>query len=278
MEQNNAVDLKVSETSGSPITDKLSGTCSSIENSTLPTDSNRDTSSEYVANSDQIDEKSDSPLLPELPWDPGEVDEYRKPDVPHLGIPPEGIGVQDIHGTDRGAAYVRTVVNGFESLLLLDTGANRTIISTDFARFMGLISPNEHADPSIKNRGANGSPISSYGFKPVDIEINGIKVHGEALVCDVNEVGFIGMDILAASGATINFEEMYLQFYEQKVPLLTMDRKRIFQKWMTRWFDLVSTRIEAIAPREFHTEKFNEAKDFLMQVLDLSCPHTHMSW
>ena len=233
VEQNNAVDLKVSETSGSPITDTLSGACSSIENSTLPTDSNRDTSSEYVANSDQIDEKSDSPLLPELPWDPGEVGEYRKPEVPHLGIPPEGIGVQDIHGTDRGAAYVRTVVNGFESLLLLDTGANRTIISTDFARFMGLISPNEHADPSIKNRGANGSPISSYGFKPVDIEINGIKVHGEALVCDVNEVGFIGMDILAASGATINFEEMYLQFYEQKVPLLTKDGKRIVNSLFT---------------------------------------------
>ena len=52
-------------------------------------------------------------------------------------------------------------------------------------------------------------------------------------------------------------------------------KAKIFQKWMNRWFDLVSIRIAAMAPSKFHTEKFKEAKYFLMQVLDLSCQHTY---
>ena len=47
-----------------------------------------------------------------------------------------------------------------------------------------------------------------------------------------------------------------------------------FISTMNRWFDLMSSRTPAMALSKLHPEKFNEAKEFLMQVIDL---FTHIS-
>ena len=42
-----------------------------------------------------------------------------------------------------------------------------------------------------------------------------------------------------------------------------------FINTMNRWFDLMSSRTPAMALSKLHHEKFDEAKEFLMQVIDL---------
>ena len=185
-----------------------------------------------TCSSDQNSDSKQNSTEP-LPWDPGELYEYNKSGVSFNGIPTDGTEDVSIRDLNTVAAYVRVVVNGFESLFLLDTGASHTIVSKDFAKFMGMISADTQPDPSITNKGANGSNIGSYGFRSVSLEINGIELKGKALISDVCENGFIGMDLLSKVGAVINFDEMYLQLYEQKVPLLTKDGKRIVNSLFT---------------------------------------------
>lgn len=54
------------------------------------------------------------------------------------------------------------------------------------------------------------------------------------MVSQVSENGFLGMDLLSQAGAIINFEEMYIQLYEQKIPLLTKEGRRIVNSLITR--------------------------------------------
>ena len=169
-----------------------------------------------------------------LPWDPGEIYEYNKARVAYQGIPRQGIGTQDLKEMKSVEAYVRVLVNGFESLFLLDTGCSGTVISEEFAKFAGLISQDEKPDPSIINKAADGSNIPSYGYRTVELEINDITMSGQMMVSRVCENGFLGMDFLAKVGATIDFDEMFIEIYEQKVPLLTREGKRIVNSLFTR--------------------------------------------
>ena len=169
-----------------------------------------------------------------IPWDPGEIYDYNKTKVEFNGIPPHGIGVQDVKDMNGIATYARVLVNGYETLLEVDSGCTNTVISEDFARFMGLITDSDKPDPNIVNLGAGGTKIPSYGYKPGEIEINGIKLQGKMLISRVRENGFLGMDLLAAAGAIINFDEMYIEIYEQKVPLLTREGKRIVNSLHTK--------------------------------------------
>ena len=169
-----------------------------------------------------------------LPWDPGEIYEYNKARVAYQGIPRQGIGTQDLKEMKSVEAYVRVLVNGFELLFLLDTGCSGTVISEEFAKFAGLISQDEKPDPSIINKAADGSNIPSYGYRTVELEINDITMSGQMMVSRVCENGFLGMNFLAKVGATIDFDEMCIEIYEQKVPLLTREGKRIVNSLFTR--------------------------------------------
>ena len=166
-----------------------------------------------------------------VPWDPGEL--ITETAREYQFIQPEKLGVQDMSRLGSKGIYVRAMINGYETLMLLDTGASHSILSEDFARFIGLLKPGDKIKEGLTGENASGGKIASYGYRPVSLQINGIELDGDILIGHVNEAGFLGMDILGAAGAVLNFDEMFLQLCEQKIPLLSDQGKRLVNSLIT---------------------------------------------
>ena len=169
-----------------------------------------------------------------VPWDPGEIYEYNKSRTEYNSIDPEKLGAHVLSGGQNDGPYVKIMINGYESLFLVDTGASHTTISKGFAKFIGLIHDSDKPDPSIKGTSAAGTDLTYYGFKSVELQLGSISMTGEVAVGDVSENGFLGMDVITKAGAVINFEEMFIQLYDQKVPMLSREGKRLVNPLFTK--------------------------------------------
>ena len=169
-----------------------------------------------------------------IPWDPGEIN-----DIDHTTpkgytfIQPEKLGTQEVSEMNNVEPYVRAMVNGYETLMLVDTGASRSILSEDFAKFIGILKPNDPIKTNLSGQNASGGKIHTYGYRQVLLQINGIVLEGDIMVGKVNESGFLGMDILSTAGAYLDFNEMNLLFCGQKVPLLSKNGKRLVNSLIT---------------------------------------------
>ena len=158
--------------------------------------------------------------------DPGEINNiYHTTPKEYTFIQPEKLGTQEVSKMNNVEPYVRAMDNGYETLMLVDTGASRSILSEDFATFNSILKPNDPIKTNLSGQNADGGKIHKYGHLQVLLQINGIVLEGDIMVGKVNESGFLGMDMLSTAGAYLDFNEMNLLFCGQKVPLLSKNGK-----------------------------------------------------
>jgi len=115
--------------------------------------------------------------------------------------------------------YIPVIVNGKERLWVLDTGAGMTVLSTAFAKELGLELTGE-----LKGQGAGGRVATAALTSLPPFSVKGIQFQGQtAAVIDmaalirklgVEVVGILGFDFLSRFVTKIDFANELVSFYE----------------------------------------------------------------
>ncbi|KAJ8961409.1 hypothetical protein NQ318_014655 [Aromia moschata] len=105
-------------------------------------------------------------------------------------------------------------VNGKERLLLLDTGATRTIIRPDIVGTAARITPT-----SWRLRTATGDPATIRGETNVTIVIGNMSFEHRALVAEIEDELILGMDIMNTKGFELDFKNNVLKINGEEIIL-----------------------------------------------------------
>ncbi|KAJ8940314.1 hypothetical protein NQ318_014388 [Aromia moschata] len=107
---------------------------------------------------------------------------------------------------------VRGNLNGKERLLLLDTGATRTIIRPDIVGTAARITPT-----SWRLRTATGDPATIRGETNVTIVIGNVSFEHRALVAEIEDELILGMDIMNTKGFELDFKNNVLKINGEEI-------------------------------------------------------------
>lgn len=125
--------------------------------------------------------------------------------------------------TGQGSALVRCTVNGKPMTLILDTGAQGTVIDLRVATEAGVKS---REVPGFFSRGIGAGVVRMRMSEPITLEMSGFEARVTATLQDFSGltlqhlqtgstpiVGLLGFDILRSYGAIIDLQEgaMYLK-------------------------------------------------------------------
>ncbi|KAJ8945875.1 hypothetical protein NQ318_002715 [Aromia moschata] len=105
-------------------------------------------------------------------------------------------------------------VDGKERLLLLDTGATRTIIRPDIVGTAARITPT-----SWRLRTATGDPATIRGETNVTIVIGNVSFEHRALVAEIEDELILGMDIMNTKGFKLDFKNNVLKINGEEIIL-----------------------------------------------------------
>ncbi|KAJ8938634.1 hypothetical protein NQ318_015933 [Aromia moschata] len=105
-------------------------------------------------------------------------------------------------------------VDGKERLLLLDTGATRTIIRPDIVGTAARITPT-----SWRLRTATGDPATIRGETNVTIVIGNVSFEHRALVAEIEDELILGMDIMNTKGFELDFKYNVLKINGEEIVL-----------------------------------------------------------
>ncbi|KAJ8962077.1 hypothetical protein NQ318_018027, partial [Aromia moschata] len=105
-------------------------------------------------------------------------------------------------------------VDGKERLLLLDTGATRTIIRPDIVGTAARITPT-----SWRLRTATGDPATIRGETNVTIVIGNVSFEHRALVAEIEDELILGMDIMNTKGFELDFKNNVLKINGEEIVL-----------------------------------------------------------
>ncbi|KAJ8952698.1 hypothetical protein NQ318_021014 [Aromia moschata] len=105
-------------------------------------------------------------------------------------------------------------VDGKERLLLLDTGATRTIIRPDIAGTAARITPT-----SWRLRTATGDPATIRGETNITIVIGNVSFEHRALVAEIEDELILGMDIMNTKGFELDFKNNILKINGEEIVL-----------------------------------------------------------
>ncbi|KAJ8959147.1 hypothetical protein NQ318_022408 [Aromia moschata] len=105
-------------------------------------------------------------------------------------------------------------VDGKERLLLLDTGATRTIIRPDIAGTAARITPT-----SWRLRTATGDPATIRGETNITIVIGNVSFEHRALVAEIEDELILGMDIMNTKGFELDFKNNVLKINGEEIVL-----------------------------------------------------------
>ncbi|KAJ8948860.1 hypothetical protein NQ318_013513, partial [Aromia moschata] len=112
------------------------------------------------------------------------------------------------------SVFVDGLVDGKERLLLLDTGATRTIIRPDIAGTAARITPT-----SWRLRTATGDPATIRGETNVTIVIGNVSFEHRALVAEIEDELILGMDIMNTKGFELDFKNNVLKINGEEIVL-----------------------------------------------------------
>ncbi|KAJ8948254.1 hypothetical protein NQ318_013242, partial [Aromia moschata] len=110
--------------------------------------------------------------------------------------------------------FVDGLVDGKERLLLLDTGATRTIIRPDIAGTAARITPT-----SWRLRTATGDPATIRGETNITIVIGNVSFEHRALVAEIEDELILGMDIMNTKGFKLDFKNNVLKINGEEIVL-----------------------------------------------------------
>ncbi|KAJ8963216.1 hypothetical protein NQ318_018682 [Aromia moschata] len=112
------------------------------------------------------------------------------------------------------SVFVDGLVDGKERLLLLDTGATRTIIRPDIVGTAARITPT-----SWRLRTATGDPATIRGETNVTIVIGNVSFEHRALVAEIEDELILGMDIMNTKGFKLDFKNNVLKINGEEIVL-----------------------------------------------------------
>ncbi|KAJ8957282.1 hypothetical protein NQ318_007846, partial [Aromia moschata] len=112
------------------------------------------------------------------------------------------------------SVFVDGLVDGKERLLLLDTGATRTIIRPDIVGTAARITPT-----SWRLRTATGDPATIRGETNVTIVIGNVSFEHRALVAEIEDELILGMDIMNTKGFELDFKNNVLKINGEEIVL-----------------------------------------------------------
>ncbi|KAJ8950849.1 hypothetical protein NQ318_011145 [Aromia moschata] len=105
-------------------------------------------------------------------------------------------------------------VDGKERLLLLDTGATRTIIRPDIVGTAARITPT-----SWRLRTATGDPATIRGETNITIVIGNVSFEHRALIAEIEDELILGMDIMNTKGFELDFKNNVLKINGEEIVL-----------------------------------------------------------
>ncbi len=128
---------------------------------------------------------------------------------------------------NSSAVYINTKIKGTKVKVLIDSGAEITVINESLANKLRLKICKQTSD--LKLIGANNSPLHISGFTLVEVELGQMKVIQKAIVVKNLSTDFLlGTDCLRQHGVIINFERNTLSIGKSSIKLITKEKQTNF--------------------------------------------------
>ena len=112
---------------------------------------------------------------------------------------------------------VEGLVDGKEILMVVDTGASRTIISPEVIPQWRIREPSKR----FRVTTASGEEVPVAGECDVTLQIGGWKACHRALVADITDHLLLGLDVLGGHGMTLDLNNLVLRVGAEEVVMTT---------------------------------------------------------
>ncbi|KAJ8949025.1 hypothetical protein NQ318_005199 [Aromia moschata] len=119
-----------------------------------------------------------------------------------------------ISSTPANSVFVDGLIDGKERLLLLDTGATKTIIRPDIVGTTANITPTNWRLHTV-----TGDPATIRGETNVTIVIGNVSFEHRALVAEIDEELILGMDVMNTKGFELDFKNRVLKINGEEIVL-----------------------------------------------------------
>ncbi|GBM61024.1 hypothetical protein AVEN_16537-1 [Araneus ventricosus] len=132
--------------------------------------------------------------------------------------PEEGPRVSSLSGKKNGL-YLEGSICGIQCLMLVDTGANVTLLRTDLAQKLKeqLI----YTAPNISLKTATGEKTEIRGKLDASIECGSRKFHHRIYVADITDPCILGLDFLQKFNFTVDLEKNEIRTGGEEIPLFS---------------------------------------------------------
>ncbi|GBL92230.1 Transposon Ty3-I Gag-Pol polyprotein [Araneus ventricosus] len=137
--------------------------------------------------------------------------------LPSLNRAPEGgPRVSSLSGKKNGL-YLEGSICGIQCLMLVDTGANVTLLRTDLVQKLKeqLI----YTAPNISLKTATGERTEIRGKLDASIECGSRKFHHRIYVADITDPSILGLDFLQKFNFTVDLEKNEIRTGGEEIPL-----------------------------------------------------------
>ncbi|GBO23546.1 hypothetical protein AVEN_216606-1 [Araneus ventricosus] len=132
--------------------------------------------------------------------------------------PEEGLNVSALCG-GRNGLYSEGFICGIPCLMLVDTGADITLVKTDLAQ--KLKEKFIYTAPNISLKTATGEKAKIHGKLDATIECGSRKFQHRIYVADITDPCILGLDFLQKFNFTVDLEKNEIRTGGEEIPLLS---------------------------------------------------------
>ncbi|GBM68086.1 hypothetical protein AVEN_66751-1 [Araneus ventricosus] len=132
--------------------------------------------------------------------------------------PEEGLKVSALYG-GRNVLYLEGSICGIPCLMLVDTGANVTLVTTDFSQ--KLKKNFIYMAPNISSKTATGEKVKIHGKLDAAIECGSRKFQHRIYVPDITDPFILGLDFLQNFNFTVDLEKNEIRTGGKEIPLFS---------------------------------------------------------
>ncbi|GBL74018.1 hypothetical protein AVEN_230933-1 [Araneus ventricosus] len=132
--------------------------------------------------------------------------------------PEEGLKVSSLCG-GRNGLYLEGSICGIPCLMLVDTGANVTLVRTDLAQ--KLKENFNYTAPNISLKTATGEKAEIHGKLDAAIECGSRKFQHRIYVADITDLCILGLDFLQKFNFTVDLEKNEIRTGGEEIPLFS---------------------------------------------------------
>ena len=130
----------------------------------------------------------------------------------------EQLTISALSGEPNGL-YVESYIGDYPCHMLLDTGANVTLIRTDLAEKLSrrLI----YIAPAVSLKTVTGDQVAVHGKLDIVIQVGSRSFQHRVYVADITDSCILGLDFLRKNNFTLDLERNEVRAKGEEIPLLT---------------------------------------------------------